>query len=160
MVQVWRVIVCNSASVKIDAELACDLVVMHLLHHCSSCANMFVSTSKLKLATATINSDQHQQAHACHCWPMPSAPCRLQEAGEQSPPCQLGTCCTAFLISVNELMLTTATDSPILCRQTLSRLKVWGGPLCIHRPPSTWQVSTHLHTATLLWHTADLRLFP
>ena len=69
------------SSVKIDAELARDLVVTRLLHHCSSRAGMFVGASQLKLATAAVISDRRQQAHACHRRFMPSTPCRLQEAG-------------------------------------------------------------------------------
>ena len=69
------------SSVKIDAELARDLVVTRLLHHCSSRANMFVGASQLKLAAAAVISDRRQQAHACHRRLMPSTPCRLQEAG-------------------------------------------------------------------------------
>ena len=144
---------------KIDAELARDLVVTRLLHHCSSRANMFVGASQLKLATAAVISDRRQQAHACHRRLMPSTPCRLQEAGDSRLLVNWGLA-ASFLVSANELMLATAADNPILRRQTLRRLKVWGGRLCIPGRPvhgGSTRVCAH---ATSLWRAADHEQFP
>jgi len=103
--------------------------------------------NELKLATAAIIPDRRQQAHACHRRLMPSTPCRLQEAGNSRLLVNWGLPLRFWTSLISLRDDRSATDAPL--RQTLRRLKVWGGRLCIHRPPSTRRVNARLRTCDL-----------